>query len=56
MTVVFGNYNNSNSQERELYCFHQANDRAVMAAYGFPTTMTESDCVARLLEMYQQLT
>lgn len=34
---------------------HQANDRAVMAAYGFPTTMTESDCVARLLEMYQQL-
>lgn len=34
---------------------HQANDRAVMAAYGFPTTMSESDCVARLLEMYQQI-
>lgn len=40
----------------ELRRAHQANDRAVMAAYGFPTTMTESDCVARLLEMYQQIT
>lgn len=40
----------------ELHRAHQANDRAVMTAYGFPTTMTESDCVARLLEMYQQLT
>ena len=40
----------------ELRRAHQANDRAVMAAYGFPTTMTESDCVARLLEMYQELT
>ncbi len=39
----------------ELRRAHQANDRAVMAAYGFPTTMTESDCVARLLEMYRQL-
>lgn len=39
----------------DLLRAHQANDRAVMAAYGFPTTMTESDCVARLLEMYQQL-
>lgn len=40
----------------ELRRAHQANDRAVMAAYGFQTTMTESDCVARLLEMYQQIT
>lgn len=40
----------------ELRRAHQANDRAIMAAYGFPTTMTESDCVARLLEMYQQIT
>lgn len=39
----------------ELRRAHQANDRAIMAAYGFPTTMTESDCVARLLEMYQQI-
>lgn len=40
----------------ELRRAHQANDRAVMAVYGFPTTMSESDCVARLLEMYQQIT
>lgn len=40
----------------ELRRAHQANDRTVMAVYGFPTTMSESDCVARLLEMYQQIT
>ncbi|MCQ2324473.1 MAG: N-6 DNA methylase [Paludibacteraceae bacterium] len=40
----------------DLRTAHQDNDRAVMAAYGFSTKMTESDCVARLLEMYQELT
>jgi len=40
----------------ELRRAHQDNDRAVMAAYGFDTRMSESDCVARLLEMYQHLT
>ena len=42
----------------ELRRAHQDNDRAVMQAYGFPVSrdFTESDCVARLLEMYQQLT
>ena len=36
---------------------HQDNDRAVMAAYGFPIkTMTESQCVAELFKPYQQLT
>ena len=40
----------------ELRRAHQDNDRAVMAAYGFPTKdFTESDCVARLLTMYQEL-
>lgn len=39
----------------ELRRAHQANDRAVMEAYGFASTMTESDIVARLLEMYEQL-
>ena len=35
---------------------HQANDRAVMAAYGFNTkTMTEASCVAELMRMYQNL-
>ena len=41
----------------ELRRAHQDNDRAVMAAYGFPVKgFTESDCVARLFEMYQGLT
>lgn len=41
----------------ELRRAHQQNDRAVMQAYGFPIKdFTESDCVARLLEMYQELT
>lgn len=40
----------------ELRKAHVANDRAVMAAYGFSTKMSESDCVAKLMEMYQQLT
>ena len=40
----------------ELRKAHQQNDRAVMAAYGFSITMTESECVARLFELYQKLT
>jgi len=35
---------------------HQENDRAVMAAYGFDVKMTESQCVAELFKMYQELT
>ena len=33
---------------------HRNNDRAVLRAYGFPTndTFTESDCVARLFQLY----
>ena len=34
---------------------HQANDRAVMRAYGFPTSLSESDCVARLFERYEEI-
>jgi hypothetical protein len=30
---------------------HRQNDRSVMQAYGFSTKMTESECVAKLLEM-----
>ena len=41
----------------ELRKAHQANDRAVMQAYGFDIkTMTESTCVAELMKMYQKLT
>ena len=34
---------------------HTANDKAVMAAYGFSTRMTESECVAELMKLYQKL-
>ena len=39
----------------ELLKAHRDNDRAVMAAYGFPTTMTESEIVARLFTLYSKL-
>ena len=34
---------------------HQLNDKAVMEAYGFSTRITETDCVAKLMEMYQDM-
>ena len=41
----------------ELRKAHQDNDRAVMQAYGFEVrTMTESQCVAELFKLYQDLT
>ena len=40
----------------ELQKAHTANDKAVMEAYGFSTKMSEADCVAALMKMYQQLT
>lgn len=40
----------------ELYKAHRANDAAVMEAYGFPKDATESEIVARLFKMYQELT
>lgn len=39
----------------ELRRAHQDNDRAVMAAYGFSTKMTESECVAELFKLYERL-
>jgi hypothetical protein len=44
-----------------VFCFkcgygnitHQNNDRAVMAAYGFSLKMSESECVAELMRLYQ---
>lgn len=48
---------------KELRRAHQANDKAVMEAYGLTkivdgkkTWLTESETVARLFEMYEQLT
>ena len=40
----------------ELRRAHQANDRAVMKAYGLPVTTSESDTVAHLFKLYEQLT
>ena len=41
----------------ELRRAHQQNDRAVMQAYGFSVKgMTESQCVAELFKLYQELT
>ena len=41
----------------ELRRAHQQNDRAVMQAYGFNVkNMTESQCVAELFKLYQELT
>ena len=41
----------------ELRKAHQANDKAVMQAYGFWGKLnTESECVAELMKMYQKLT
>ena len=40
----------------ELRKAHQANDRAVMEAYGFAKDMTESEIVAELFKMYEKLT
>ncbi len=40
----------------ELRKAHQANDRAVMQAYGFDVkTTTEASCVAELMKLYQRV-
>ncbi|MCQ2266044.1 MAG: methylase, partial [Bacteroidales bacterium] len=40
----------------ELRKTHLENDRAVMKAYNFDENLSESECVARLMQMYQDLT
>ena len=40
----------------ELRRAHQANDKAVMRAYGLPLTTTESEAVAHLFKLYEELT
>lgn len=40
----------------ELLKAHQENDKAVMEVYGFNwRNMTESDCVAKLMDIYKKL-
>ena len=40
----------------ELVKAHEANDRAVMEAYGFDKDMSESEIVAKLMQRYEELT
>ena len=40
---------------KELHKAHQANDRAVMAAYGFDVSITEAGCVAELFGLYREM-
>ena len=40
----------------ELRKAHRANDAAVLAAYGFSANATESEIVAKLFKMYEELT
>ena len=40
---------------KELRTAHQLNDKAVMEAYNFGIRTTESECVSKLMEMYQDL-
>lgn len=39
----------------ELRKAHEANDKAVMQAYGFKSSMTEEEMVAKLFKMYKKL-
>ena len=45
-----------NDMPKKLQEAHQANDKAVMAAYNFDESMTEAEIVAALMKMYQKLT
>jgi hypothetical protein len=46
---------NPNLMPYDLLEAHRANDRAVMAAYGFATRMTEAECVSRLFDLYSAM-
>ena len=40
----------------ELHKAHEANDKAVLKAYGLPTNATEQEIVQHLFKMYEELT
>lgn len=40
----------------DLYKVHEENDKAVIKAYGFKENISESEMVAELMKMYQELT
>ena len=43
------------SMPSEVIKAHNMNNKAVMEAYGFSTKMSEAECVAELMRMYQKL-
>ena len=54
---TFADLYNEVLMPKELRKAHQLNDKAVMEAYGFwGKVNTESECVAELMKMYQNLT
>lgn len=55
MTAPYFFVFSSLSMPADLRKAHQANDRAVMAAYGFAKDMGESEIVAELFRMYEKL-
>lgn len=54
--ITLGDMYSKIQQLPELNNTHKLNDKAVMEAYGFDIKITESECVAKLFEMYEQLT
>lgn len=47
---------NPTSMKKDLLEAHRRNDQAVLQAYGFSNGISESECVAKLFEMYSKLT
>lgn len=55
-TTTFANFYGKNMYlYTDLHRAHQANDKAVMAAYGYGASMTEPEIVADLMKRYQEL-
>ena len=59
---LYSDYSFSEMYGEKMYLFtqllqaHKDNDKAVMEAYGFSSSFTESMIVESLMEMYQKLT
>ena len=50
---TFADMYNDLNMPPDLRRAHSANDRAVLAAYGWSADMSEADIMAHLMEMYQ---
>ena len=52
LAALYGKF----TMPRDLRRAHAANDRAVMEAYGFPANLSDDEIVARLFELYGEMT